>query len=149
MNLWNKVKWIYIDVIYYRYRNVTIRKKKKKQRVFENIGIPEWRINSSVNKLNEVRNYRKLLMKNIGISKIILNMKFRKSRLVTGDKFLIYKFWKRIYIYLTWIKIWIEPKIFLRYRIISWKIFRSSYTEKMFNKVKVQDNFESLLTGLF
>lgn len=88
-------------------------------------------------------------MKNIGISKIILNMKFRKSRLVTGGKFLIYKFWKRIYIYLTWIKIWIEPKIFLRYRIISWKIFRSSYTEKMFNKVKVQDNFESLLTGLF
>lgn len=46
------------------------------------------------------------------------------------------------------IEIWIESKIhsLQDYKLEDFQIFL--HTEKMFNKVKVQDNFESLLIGL-
>lgn len=72
MNSWNKVKWIYINVIYYRYERDDTYKKG-----WEFLKILAFQSEELIHRLNdELRNYRyaKRSMKNIGIfSEIILN----------------------------------------------------------------------------
>lgn len=132
------IERIYTDVICYRYRD-----DKKAESFRKYWHFQRRRINSSVNKLNEVRNYR-YAMKTFDEKYWHFENRVKHGISVAGSKFLIRRISKTSLHLLDKLKF--EQRRKCLYRI---SFFDSlMHREKMFNKVKVQDNFESLLIGL-
>lgn len=130
------IERIYTDVICYR-------DDKKAESFRKYWHFQRRRINSSVNKLNEVRNYR-YAMKTFDEKYWHFENRVKHGISVAGSKFLIRRISKTSLHLLDKLKF--EQRRKCLYRI---SFFDSlMHREKMFNKVKVQDNFESLLIGL-
>lgn len=133
------IERIYTDVICYRYRD-----DKKAESFRKYWHFQRRRINSSVNKLNEVRNYR-YAMKTFDEKYWHFENRVKHGISVAGSKFLIRRISKTSLHLLHKLKFGQRRKCL--YRITSF-FDPLAHREKMFNKVKVQDNFESLLIGL-